>query len=129
MEKKVVKTKEAPAAAGSYSQAVSAGGFVFISGQLPIDPDTGEMTRGDIGGATERVIGNIRGILEAAGVSLDDVVKITVYLRDMNDFAKMNDAYAAFFGKSRPARACIAAKELPKGADIEMDAIAACAKK
>ena len=124
MEKKIFETKAAPAAAGPYSQAVRANGFLFVSGQLPIDPDTGEMIKGDAAKAAERVIRNIQNILEAVGARMDDVVKTTVYLKDMGDFARVNEVYARFFTKKHPARVCVAVKDLPKGADIEIDAIA-----
>ncbi len=125
MEKKIVNTAAAPAAAGPYSQAVAAGGFLFISGQLPADPASGEMIIGDAAKAAERVMQNIQNILEAAGAGLCDVVKTTLYLKDMGDFARVNEVYARYFTDAHPSRACVAVRELPKGADIEMDAIAA----
>jgi len=124
MKKRIIETRNAPAAAGPYSQAVYANGFLFVSGQLPIDPDTGEMIKGDAAKAAERVIANIQNILEAAGASLEDVVKTTVYLKDMDDFEQVNEAYGRFFARAYPARVCVAVKTLPKDADIEMDAIA-----
>jgi 2-iminobutanoate/2-iminopropanoate deaminase len=128
VKKKIIETTAAPSAVGPYSQAVRANGFIFVSGQLPADPYTGELVRGDIARAAERTIGNIQIILEAAGAGLDDVVKTTVYLKDMGDFARVNEVYAKYFTKAHPARVCVAVRELPKDADIEIDAIAIAAK-
>lgn len=119
-----VSTTAAPAAIGPYSQAIKAPPFLFVSGQIPIDPATGAMIDGDIAAQTRRVIQNIIGILEAAGASLDRVVRTTVYLADMNDFAAMNDVYATFFKPPAPARATVQAARLPKDARVEIDAIA-----
>jgi len=125
MEKKIIATDAAPGAIGPYSQAVTAGGFVFCSGQIPLDPATGEMVGGDVAAATERVILNLQAVLAAAGLGLDDVVKTTVYLSSMSDFAAMNEVYAKYFGSSRPARATVQAAALPRGALVEIDAVAA----
>jgi 2-iminobutanoate/2-iminopropanoate deaminase len=119
-----VSTPAAPAAIGPYSQAVRAGSLVFVSGQIPLDPATGAMVQGDIGVQTHRVFRNLSGILEAAGSSLDRVVRTTVYLADMNDFAAMNEVYATYFSNPAPARATIQAARLPKDARVEIDVIA-----
>jgi 2-iminobutanoate/2-iminopropanoate deaminase len=121
-----IATSAAPAAIGPYSQAVAANGFLFVSGQIPIDPDTGQLISGDIGAATDRVLANIRAILEAAGLGLEAVVKTEVMLRDIADFSAMNERYAAHFsGPVLPARQAFEASRLPKDADIEISCIAA----
>ena len=125
--REAVSTSAAPAAIGPYSQAVRAGSLVFVSGQVPLDPATGTMVDGDIAVQTHRVFRNLAGILEAAGSSLDRVVRATVYLSDMNDFAAMNEAYRAFFSEPFPARSTVQAARLPRDARIEIDAIA-CAR-
>jgi 2-iminobutanoate/2-iminopropanoate deaminase len=119
-----VRTSAAPAAIGPYSQAVKAGGFVFVSGQIPIDPATGQMLQGDIAAQTHRVIANLREILAAAGSSLDNVVRSTVFLADMGDFAAMNEVYGTYFTAPAPARSTIQAGRLPKDARVEIDVIA-----
>jgi 2-iminobutanoate/2-iminopropanoate deaminase len=118
-----VATAAAPAAIGPYSQAVRAGGFLFVSGQIPLDPQTGGLVDGDVRAQTRRVLQNIAGILTAAGGSFDRVVKTTVYLVDMNDFAAMNEVYATFFGTPAPARATVQVGRLPKDVKVEIDAI------
>lgn len=123
--KKIVATKEAPQAIGPYSQAIKAGGFVFVSGQIPLVPATGEMVQGGIEVQTEQVLKNLAAILKAAGSSLDAVVKTTVYITNIADFAKVNEVYAEFFVKDCPARVCVEVSNLPKGALIEIDVIAA----
>lgn len=120
-----IQTEHAPAAIGPYSQAIKAGGFVFASGQIPIDPKTGEFVPGGIGEQTERVLKNLAAVLEAAGSSLDKVVKTTVFLADMKDFGAMNEVYARFFTGATPARATVAAAGLPRNARVEIEAIAA----
>lgn len=122
--KKEIATPQAPAAIGPYSQAVQAGNLIFVSGQLPVNPATGEMPA-DIKAQTEQSLANMKAILEAAGASLDNVVKTTVFLADMSLFAPMNEVYAAHFGKPFPARCAFAVKELPKQALVEIEAIAA----
>ena len=124
MSKKIITSAHAPAAVGPYSQAVEAGGFVFCSGQIPLDPKTGEMVAGGIAAATERVILNLQAVLAEAGAGLRDVVKTTVFLSDINDFAAMNEVYARFFGESLPARATVQAAKLPKGSLVEIEAVA-----
>ena len=119
-----IQTEHAPAAIGPYSQAIKAGGFVFASGQIPIDPKTGEFVAGGIGEQTERVLKNLAAVLEAAGSSLDQVVKTTVFLADMKDFAAMNEVYGRFFSGVTPARATVAAACLPRDARVEIEAIA-----
>lgn len=119
-----VTTPEAPQAIGPYSQAIKASPFVFVSGQIPLDPATGQMVAGDIAAQTHRVFANLKAILEAAGTSLDQVVRTTVYLADMNDFAAMNEVYATYFGSPAPARATVQAARLPRDARVEIDVIA-----
>ncbi|HII61291.1 2-iminobutanoate/2-iminopropanoate deaminase [Pyrococcus horikoshii] len=122
--KEVIFTENAPKPIGPYSQAIKAGNFLFIAGQIPIDPKTGEIVKGDIKDQTRQVLENIKAILEAAGYSLNDVIKVTVYLKDMNDFAKMNEVYAEYFGESKPARVAVEVSRLPKDVLIEIEAIA-----
>jgi 2-iminobutanoate/2-iminopropanoate deaminase len=121
----VVQTTAAPAAIGPYSQAIIAGGLVFCSGQVAIDPATGVFDAGaSIEAQTRRVLDNLRAVLDAAGSSLDAVVRTTIFLEDMKDFAVVNGIYAEYFAKEPPARATVAVRELPKGAKVEIDAIA-----
>ena len=121
---KPVNTLEAPAAIGPYSQAIDAGDFVFLSGQVPIDPATGELVKGDIAAQTERVLDNLAAVLAAAGVSFADVVKATIYLMDLGDFQVVNQTYAKRFSEAPPARATVQVSALPQGARVEIDAIA-----
>lgn len=114
----------APKAAGPYSQGVVAGGFLYTAGQIPRDPATGNLAVGDIAVQTNRVLDNLEAVLKGAGCTLHDVVKVTVYMTDLGDFAKMNDAYAARFGESRPARTTVQIAKLPMGATLEMDMVA-----
>ena len=125
--RKTVQTEKAPAAIGPYSQAVLSGGFLFCSGQIPIDPDTGKMVEGGIEIQTERVLRNLAAVLESGGASLQSVVKTTVYLADLFDFSAMNGVYGAFFTENPPARATIEAAKLPAGALVEIDAVASVA--
>ncbi|MGB9301138.1 MAG: RidA family protein [Anaerolineae bacterium] len=124
MERKIVATEKAPRAVGPYSQAVIAGGFVFTAGMLALDPQTGDVVGDDVGAQTRQALSNVQGILEAAGSSLDRVVKTTVFLRDIRDFPQMNAVYAEFFPADPPARSTVEVGPLPKGALIEIDAIA-----
>jgi 2-iminobutanoate/2-iminopropanoate deaminase len=119
-----ISTNAAPKAIGPYSQAVRAGQLLFISGQIPIDPATGQLVGGDIAAMTHRVFTNIREILSAAGASFDHVVRTTVFLADMNDFAAMNEVYATYFSRPAPARSTVQAVRLPKDARVEIDVIA-----
>ena len=122
--REAVSTPGAPAAIGPYSQAVTAGGFLFASGQIPIDPATGSLVSGSIADETRRVLDNLGAILKSSGSSFDAVVKTTVYLADMADFAAMNDVYATYFRTPAPARATIQAAALPKGVRVEIDLVA-----
>ena len=122
---KTVATDRAPKAIGPYSQALIFNGLVFLSGQIPVDPATGQLVEGDIAIQAGRVLENLKAVLEASGSSLEKVLKTTVYLQDLNDFATMNEVYARYFAKNSPARSTIEAARLPKGARVEMDAIAA----
>ncbi len=118
-----VSTTSAPAAIGPYSQAIRAGDFLFVSGQIPLDPATGSVVPGDAAAQTRRVLGNMGEILKAAGASFAGVVKTTVYLADMNDFAAMNQVYAEFFGSPAPARAAVQVSRLPRDVRVEIEAI------
>ncbi|MFA5713059.1 MAG: RidA family protein [Bacteroidales bacterium] len=122
--KKVISTKRAPEAVGPYSQAVVANGFIYISGQLPMDPKTGQFVEGGVKEQTEQVLKNVGEILKEGGYGFEDVLKSTVYLTDMKDFATMNEIYAQFFGEPYPARVAFAVVGLPKGALIEIDVVA-----
>ena len=124
MMKKVISTPQAPAAIGPYSQAIQVGDFVFTSGQIPIDPATGQFAEGGIKEQTRQSLTNVKAILEEAGLSLASVVKTTVFLADMADFADMNAVYAEFFAEPFPARSAVAVKTLPKGALVEIEVIA-----
>lgn len=124
MKKKVVSTKKAPAAVGPYSQAVKIGELVYTAGQIPLDPATGEMVEGDVQAQTERALLNLRAVLKAAGSSLKNVVKTTVFLQDMGDFTAMNEVYGRFFTKNPPARSAVEVAALPLGAQVEIEAVA-----
>ena len=123
--KKSIKTEKAPGAIGPYSQAVKSGGFIFVSGQLPIDPETGSFAGDDIASQTKRSLENIKAILEASGASMEAVVKATVFLTDMNDFAGMNEVYSSYFTEPYPARAAVEVSRLPKDALVEIEVVAA----
>jgi len=122
--KRQVQTDKAPKAIGPYSQGIVANGFVFCSGQIPIDPATGELNNGTIEEQTRQVLKNVAAVLEAAGSSLEEAVKCTVFLQDMNDFAKMNAVYAEFFKAPSPARAAVQVARLPRDVKVEIEAIA-----
>jgi 2-iminobutanoate/2-iminopropanoate deaminase len=122
--KDAVLTNRGPKPIGPYSQAIKSNGFVFVSGQVALDPQTGEFTGSEVKQQTERVLENLKAILEAAGVSLNHVVKTTVFLKDMNDFAAMNEVYARYFVAAPPARSTVQAARLPKDALVEIDVIA-----
>ena len=124
MSKQAISTPLAPAAIGPYSQAIRSGNLVFLSGQIPLDPQTGNMVEGDAAVQTARVLQNLSAILEAAGSSLGQVVKTTVYLRDLADFAMMNEVYARFFDDVPPARATVEVARLPRNVSVEIDLIA-----
>jgi 2-iminobutanoate/2-iminopropanoate deaminase len=124
MERTVISTAHAPQAIGPYSQAISAGGFVFLSGQLALDPATGTLLEGDVGAMTRRICTNIEAVLAAAGSSLAKVVKATVFLADMNDFQAMNSVYAEFFPADPPARSTVQVARLPRDARVEIEVIA-----
>jgi 2-iminobutanoate/2-iminopropanoate deaminase len=121
---KRIETDRAPAAIGPYSQAMVHGDLVYTAGQIPLDPLSGEMTGGDVAAQSERALQNLAAILEAAGSSLQRVVKTTVFLIDMDDFAAMNEVYARHFGEHRPARSTVAAARLPRDARVEIEAVA-----
>jgi 2-iminobutanoate/2-iminopropanoate deaminase len=121
----VVSTENAPGAIGPYSQAIKVNGMVFCSGQIPIDPSTGQFVSDDVAAQTEQVLKNLDAVLRAAGSSLGSVVKTTVFLADMNDFAAMNDVYGKFFSENKPARATVQAARLPRDAKVEIECIAA----
>lgn len=121
---KILSTPKAPAAIGPYAQGVQAGQRVFVSGQLPIDPATGALCEGTVGDMTCQSMRNIAAILEQAGCTLADVVKTTIFLKDLEDFAQVNEAYATFFPENPPARACVQVAKLPKDARVEIEAIA-----
>jgi 2-iminobutanoate/2-iminopropanoate deaminase len=122
--RKVISTERAPGAVGPYSQAIVSGGFVWVSGQIALEPATGQMVQGEIEDEARQVLANLRAVLDAAGSSLDRVVRATVYLADLSDFERVNAVYAESFGEQPPARVCIEACGLPKGARVEIDAIA-----
>ncbi|GHU84756.1 RidA family protein [Spirochaetia bacterium] len=120
----VINTKEAPAAIGPYSQGISAGNIIYTSGQLPIDVKTGELETGDIKKAAKNSLDNCKAVLAAAGAALDQVVKTTVFMTDLGDFAAMNEVYASYFPANPPARSCVQVAALPKGAKIEIEVTA-----
>ncbi len=122
--REIIHTKRAPSPIGPYSQAVRANGFIFVSGQIPIDPASGEIVAGDIVAQTHQVLRNLKAVLESAGSSLAKVVKTTVFVADLGDFALLNQVYGEYFGDSRPARATVQAARLPKDARVEIEAIA-----
>ena len=121
---KAIHTNNAPAAIGPYSQAIEVNGFIFASGQIPIDPSTGNFVEGGVKEQTKQAITNAGNILKEAGTDLAHVVKTTVYLADMNDFAAMNEVYATFFSQPFPARSAVAVKDLPEGALVEVEVLA-----
>jgi 2-iminobutanoate/2-iminopropanoate deaminase len=126
MKKEVIINKKAPAAIGPYSPALKVGNLIFASGQLPIDPETGEMIEGDIEVKTRRVLENLKAVLEPYSIGLENVVKTTIFLKDMNNFARVNKVYGEYFKEKFPARSCVEASRLPKDAEIEIEAIAFC---
>ncbi|MBR1910118.1 MAG: RidA family protein [Lachnospiraceae bacterium] len=124
MNKKIIATDKAPAAIGPYSQAIEAGGFVFASGQIPVDPATGNIPEG-IEAQAKQALTNVKNLMEASGLSMDNIVKTSVFIKDMNDFAKVNEVYATFFDNDFPARSCVEVARLPKDVLIEVEVIAA----
>ncbi|MGH9794610.1 MAG: RidA family protein [Candidatus Acidiferrales bacterium] len=122
--KQAITTDRGPSAIGPYSQAIKANGFLFVSGQIPLDPASGKLVDGDIRAQTERVLENLKGIVEAAGSALDRVVKTTVYLKDIGDFAAMNETYARYFASNPPARATVEVARLPRDVRVEIELIA-----
>jgi len=125
---KIVSTEKSPKAIGPYSQAVIHDGLAYLSGQIPLDPATNQLVSGDIAVQTERVLENLKALLEACGASLQSVVKTTVYLKDMSDFTKMNEVYGRYFAQNAPARATLQAARLPRDVAVEIDAIAAVSR-
>jgi len=120
----VVSSRDAPAAIGPYSQAVRAGGLLFISGQIPLDPESGEVVNGDVSAQTHRVMRSLGAILKAAGAGFDDVMRTTIFLTDLGDFARVNEVYGSYFTAPAPTRATVQVAALPKGVSVEIDAIA-----
>ena len=121
--KKIISTDKASAAISPYSQAVEVNGLVFTSGVIPIIPETGELVEGGIEKQAEQAIGNLKALIEASGAKIEDTIKTVVFIKDMNDFAKVNEVYGAFFGESKPARSCVAVAALPKAAKVEIECI------
>ncbi len=121
--RQVIRTDAAPAAVGPYSQAVAVDGWLWVSGQIPLDPATGELVSGDIDAATRRVLDNLKAVIEAAGAGLDQAVRVTIYLTDLGRFETVNSVYAEYFTGSPPSRACVEVSRLPKGAEVEIDAV------
>ncbi len=126
MEKEIICSDKAPGAIGPYSQAVRVKPFVFVSGQIPLDPETGKVVEGDVKNQTRQVLENIRNILTTAGSSLDNVVKTTIYLSNMSDYDSINEIYGNYFKDSRPARATVEVSRLPKDVSVEIEAVAIC---
>jgi 2-iminobutanoate/2-iminopropanoate deaminase len=124
MKKRVIHTDKAPKAIGPYSQAIQAGNLLFLSGQLPLDPVTGELVKGDIRQQTQRVLANLKGILESQKLGMEDVVKVTIFLKDMGNFSQVNEVYATYFPSSPPARSTVEVARLARDADIEIEVIA-----
>jgi 2-iminobutanoate/2-iminopropanoate deaminase len=123
--RKIIETEDAPAAIGPYSQAVRAGDLLFCSGQIPLDPSSGELVKTDAPGQARRCLESLEAVCRAAGARLSDAVRVTVYLADMGDFSRVNEVYEDFFPAEPPARVAIAAAALPRGADVEIDAVVA----
>jgi 2-iminobutanoate/2-iminopropanoate deaminase len=124
MNREAIQTDKAPKAIGPYAQAIKANGFIYTAGQVPIDPKTGNFVEGGINEQTRQVLENLKAVLAAAGSSLDQVVKATVFLKNMADFPAMNEIYGEYFGSAKPARSTVAVAELPRGALIEIDLVA-----
>jgi 2-iminobutanoate/2-iminopropanoate deaminase len=124
MKKRVIQTEKAPKAIGPYSQAIQAGNFLFLSGQIPLDPASGELVKGDIREQTRRVLENLKGVLESQDLGMGDVVKVTIFLKDMGNFSQVNEVYGTYFPSSPPARSTVEVARLPRDVDIEIEAIA-----
>lgn len=124
MDKHIIRTANAPAPIGPYNQAIRANGFLFVSGQIAIDPTTGELVRGNMEEETLQVMENVRAILEAAGISMAHVVKASIFLKDMDDFARVNSVYGSYFGEDAPARETVQVARLPKDVNVEISVIA-----
>lgn len=124
MDKKIVYTKDAPEPVGPYSQAVETNGLLFCSGQIPLDPKTGELLKGSVAEQADLALKNVKALLESQGLGLANVVKTMCFLTDMSKFGEFNEVYAKYFDEGKPARSCVAAKELPKGVDVEVEVIA-----
>jgi len=122
--KKIIQTERAPKPIGPYSQAIRAENFIFLSGQIPIDPKTGELVKGDIRQQTQQVLENMKGVLESQGLGMEDVVKVNIFLKDMGNFNQMNEVYATYFSSSPPARSTVEVSRLPRDVDLEIEAIA-----
>ncbi len=122
---RIIHTDDAPVAIGPYSQATVHAGLVYTAGQIPLDPETGQIVGGEVGAQTERVLNNLKAVLHAAGASLDSVLKTTVFLRDMNEFPEMNTVYERFFGAHRPARSTVQVARLPRDCSVEIECVAA----
>lgn len=122
----VINTKEAPQAIGPYSQAIKCGELVFSSGQIPLDPASGQLVAGDVIAQTKQVMNNLQAVLRAAGADLSTIIKTTIFLTDLNDFAKVNETYGSYFSAAPPARSTVQVAALPKGASVEIEAVALC---
>ena len=124
MSRSIIKTSKAPAPVGPYSQAVSSGNILYVSGQIPLDPESGKLVGNSFAEQCHRVLLNLKIILEAGGSGLERVLKVTIYMKNLAQFGELNEIYSEYFDVSKPARACVEVSNLPKGADVEMDAIA-----
>ena len=124
MKKRVIQTGKAPKAIGPYSQAIQAGNFLFLSGQIPLDPASGELVKGDIREQARRVLENLKGVLESQNLGMEDVVKVTIFMKDMGNFSQVNEVYGTYFPSFPPARSTVEVARLPKDVDIEIEAIA-----
>ena len=124
MKKEIINTEKAPAALGPYSQEIKAGNTIYVSGQIPLIPETMEIISDDVQEQTKQSLENVKAVLEAAGATLNDVVKASVFIKDMNDFAKINEIYATYFTENNPARACVEVARLPKDVKVEIEVIA-----
>lgn len=124
MKKEIINTEKAPAALGPYSQAIKTGNTIYVSGQIPLIPETMEIISDDVQEQTKQSLENVKAVLEAAGATLNDVVKASVFIKDMNDFTKINEIYATYFTENKPARACVEVARLPKDVKVEIEVIA-----